>query len=363
MDLTNARSMEIFRKLGLAEGLRSRGMYSSPFESRKCSNAALLGVASHIPYTVLFSSGLSRDKPITQWSHPSVDEYRKGIRKQNDGTLPLEPYQRISQSIFEAWLKESCDANPLIDVRYGRKAEIVQSHGYDVKTIAANVDSGEKASFISKYAIGCDGASSKVRTGLGIPLDGGPTPGYVLLVHFKSTDLSRLQKQGQFWHIFFIRDGQMGGAMIAQDEIDTWTTHLFLPPEADHSSISSEDAVYTVLGGMGEKYEVKIDQVLVRSTYRPNIAVARSYSALNGRVFLAGDSAHQNIPTGGYGMNMGIADAYDLGWKVRDMLLAYNLLADPRPVGRSDQWPWQERVARFLRARAPSSRIYECRAL
>jgi 2-polyprenyl-6-methoxyphenol hydroxylase-like FAD-dependent oxidoreductase len=155
----------------------------------------------------------------------------------------------------------------------------------------------------------------------------------------------------------------MGGAMIAQDEIDTWTTHLFLPPEADHSSISSEDAVYTVLGGMGEKYEVKIDQVLVRSTYRPNIAVARSYSALNGRVFLAGDSAHQNIPTGGYGMNMGIADAYDLGWKVRDMPLAYNLLADPRPVGRSDQWPWQERVARFLRARAPSSRIYECRAL
>jgi FAD-dependent monooxygenase len=142
----------------------------------------------------------------------------------------------------------------------------------------------------------------------------------VLLVHFKSRDLSRLQKQGQFWHIFFIRDGQMTGAIIAQDEVETWTVHMFLPLEADISSVSSEEAVYTVLGGMGSKYNIAIDEILVRSTYRPNVAVARSYSALNRKVFLAGDSAHQNIPTGGYGMNMGIADAYDLGWKVRHYL-------------------------------------------
>ena len=217
------------------------------------------------------------------------------------------------------------------------KVELVQGHGDDVKTTAVNVDTGEKASFISKYAVGCDGGSSKVRTGLGIPLDGGPTPGYVLLVHFKSTDLTRLRKQGQFWHIFFIRDGQIGGAMIAQDEIDTWTTHLFLPLEADHSSMSSEEAVYTVLGGMGGKYNIKIDEVLVRSTFRSNVAVSRSYSALNGRVFLAGDSAHQNIPTGGYGMNMGVADAYNLGWKVCGMAHNVILVTNSRTVGRSDQ--------------------------
>jgi len=262
---------------------------------------------------------LSRDKSITQWLHPSVDEYRKAINKNNDGTLPLEPYQRISQSIFEAWLKESCESNPLIDLRYGWKVEFVESHYNDVKTTAVDVYGGKRVSFVSKYAAGCDGGSSKVRNSVGISLDGGPTPGYVLLVHFKSTDLSRLQKQGQFWHIFFIRDGQMGGAIIAQDEIDTWTVHLFFSLEADHSSMSSEDVIYTVLGGMGGKYEIKIDQILVRSTYRPIIAVARSYTALNGRLFLAGDAAHQNIPTGGYGMNMGIADAYDLGWKVRDI--------------------------------------------
>ncbi|CZR52473.1 related to phenol 2-monooxygenase [Phialocephala subalpina] len=342
MDLTNARSMEIFRKLGLAKGLRSRGMCNFHSKPNKNSNTTFIGVASHIPYTVLFSSGLSRDKPITQWLHPSVDEYRKNIIKQNDGTHPLEPYQRISQSIFEAWLKESCDSNPLIDVRYGWKVELVEGYGGDVKTTAVDVDSGKRASFVSKYAVGCDGGSSKVRAGLGIPLDGGPTPGYVLLVHFKSTDLSRLQKQGQFWHIFFIRNGQMGGAMIAQDEIDTWTVHLFLPLEADHLSMSSEDAVYTVLGGMGGEYEIKIDQVLVRSTYRPIIAVARSYSALNGRVFLAGDSAHQNIPTGGYGMNMGIADAYDLGWKLAAVINGYG------KKGLLDSYELERRPVAFM---------------
>lgn len=86
--------------------------------------------------------------------------------------------------------------------------------------------------------------------------------------------------------------------------------------DADESKIGTEEAVYRVLGGMYGPYEIKIDTILVRSTYRPSIAVARSYSSTEGRVFLAGDSAHQNIPTGGYGMNMGLGDAYDIGWKL-----------------------------------------------
>lgn len=74
--------------------------------------------------------------------------------------------------------------------------------------------------------------------------------------------------------------------------------------------------MYRVLGGMHGRYPVSIDQVLVRSTWRPVIAVTSNWSGPNYRVFLAGDAAHQNIPTGGYGMNMGIQDAFDLGWKL-----------------------------------------------
>jgi FAD-dependent monooxygenase len=117
---------------------------------------------------------LSREKAITSWQLPSVDDYRKKIREQNDGTLPLEPYQRISQAFFEAWLKGLSDENPLMDFRFGWKVESVVDDGDGVKTIAVNVDTGKRQSFRSSYVGACDGASSKVRTGLGIPLDGGP---------------------------------------------------------------------------------------------------------------------------------------------------------------------------------------------
>ena len=142
-------------------------------------------------------------------------------------------------------------------------------------------------------------------------------PTSVLLVHFKSKDLTRLHKQGQFWHIFFlVEPGIFGGAIIAQDEIDTWTVHQFLPLGTDTSTISPQDVVDTVLGGLNGKYPIKIDEVLVRSEWRPSIAVARTWASPEHRIFIAGDAAHQNIPTGGYGMNTGIGDAYDLGWKL-----------------------------------------------
>jgi FAD-dependent monooxygenase len=148
--------------------------------------------------------------------------------------------------------------------------------------------------------------------------------GCVLLVHFKSTDLARLHKQGRFWHIFLLGpSGGLGGAIIAQNEIDIWTTHLFLPLDVDTDAISSEEAVYRVLGGLHEPYPIKIDEVLVRSVWRPNIAIARQWASPYCRVLLAGDSVHQNIPTGGYGMNMGIGDAYDLGWKLAAVINGY----------------------------------------
>lgn len=121
-------------------------------------------------------------------------------------------------------------------------------------------------------------------------------------MHFKSEDLTRLHAQGRFWHIFFLGGEGLSSSIISQNEKDVWTTHLLLPMEEDCSAIGSEEAVYRALGGQHGPYKIKIDEILVRSTYRPNIAIARAYSGFDGHVFLAGDAAHQNIPTGGYGM-------------------------------------------------------------
>lgn len=156
MDLTNARSMELFRKLGLADELRKHG------------------VPAHIDQPVLISSGLSSDEAITKWDLPSVDKFRKQIRQNNDGSQPLEPWQRLSQSIFERWLKGLCEQDPLIELRYGWKVDSVEEHEDRVKTSVTNVDTGNSAVFLSGYVAGCDGASSRTRKSLGLPLDGGP---------------------------------------------------------------------------------------------------------------------------------------------------------------------------------------------
>ena len=160
-------------------------------------------------------------------------------------------------------------------------------------------------------------------------------PAMALLVHFKSRDLQRLHKQGHFWHIFFPHEkAGVGGAIIAQDEVDHFTTHMFIPLDAEHEKIDSRQAVYMVLGGLYGEYPIEIDEILVRSVWRPHIVVTQKWSSPNLRVFLAGDAAHQNIPTGGYGMNMGVADAFDLGWKLSAVIQGWGgkgLLASYEP--------------------------------
>ncbi|QYS95534.1 FAD_binding_3 domain-containing protein [Trichoderma simmonsii] len=320
MDLTNSRSMEIFRSLGMAEELRK------------------LAVPAKFPFTCLFSTGLNDEKAASSWDLPSAEKLNEQIQTQNDGSLPLEPWMRISQVIFESWLKDVCVEDPLVDIRSGWKATSAKENDDGVEVTAIDAKTGEETTFHSRYAVGCDGANSVVRESLGIKLDGGPLPGRALLVHFKSRDLTRLQKQGQFWHIFFPKTveegGSMKGAIIAQDEIDTWTIHRFLSADFDDSQLSSEDAVYSTLGGAGEPFPIKIDEVLVRSTWNPSVAIAQGFMGPRQRIFLAGDACHQMPPTGGYGMNTGIAEAYDLGWK---LAAAVNGWAGPQLLATYEQ--------------------------
>ncbi|EXL69778.1 hypothetical protein FOPG_14307 [Fusarium oxysporum f. sp. conglutinans race 2 54008] len=303
MDLTNVRSMELLRKLGIADDLRK------------------YGVPGDIDQNVLVSSGLGSDAAMTQWELPGANALRQRIKERNDGSQPLEPWQRLSQVIFERRLRAMCEDDPLIQLHYSHKIESVELQPAGVKTRIIDSETGISTVWESDYVAGCDGASSRVRKSLSFPLDGGPIPSCALLVHFKSRDLSRLHKQGRFWHILLVGEsGGFEGVAIAQDEIDTWTTHLFMPLDANPDALESYEAVYKVLGGLYGPYEIKIDEVLVRSVWRPNIAVARTWSSPCQRVFLAGDAAHQNIPTGGYGMNMGIGDAFDLGWKLTSVI-------------------------------------------
>jgi FAD-dependent monooxygenase len=113
--------------------------------------------------------------PLSKWGLASVEQYRALINATTDGSQPQEPYQRISQAVFEAGLRERCEKNPYIDLRFGWKAESVTESDEYAQANVTHLKAGQKHVFLAKYIIACDGASSRVRRDLGIPLDGGPT--------------------------------------------------------------------------------------------------------------------------------------------------------------------------------------------
>ena len=120
------------------------------------------------------SKTLHDDNPITEWALPSVDDYREKIIASNDGTLPLEPYQRLSQAVFEAWLKKVCERDPLIDIRFETKVETAEEREDCVITTVTDLRNNQQSQISSKLLAACDGASSKIRRALGVNLDGGP---------------------------------------------------------------------------------------------------------------------------------------------------------------------------------------------
>lgn len=318
MDITNARTMELLARLGLDEPLRQVGV---PAEHR---------------FDVVFATGMGPEgTEVSRWSLPSVDEARRIIAWVNDGSMPSQPAQRCAQSLFERLVRDRCAADPLVDLREGWRCEGVQSTvdgaatGDAVVATFHDLGTGRTEEVRARWVLACDGAGSVVRTSLDIGLEGVEGVAALALVHLRSTDVERLRRYGRFWHVYL----SSGAVIIAQDEVDTYTIHLPVPPDF---TWDGQDPVALVRDALGAPIE--IDEVLLTSVWRPSLLVAERYRA--GRVLLVGDAAHQFIPTGGYGMNTGVGDAVDAGWKVAavergwggDRLVdSYDL--ERRPVG------------------------------
>lgn len=291
MDITNSRSMELFRRFGLADALRRAA------------------VAEDHPFDVSWITSLAGYE-LHRFRYMSPSEFRKQIRVKNDGTQPLEPPMRVSQVEIEPVLKTSIDARPEVDVRFGVAFESFEAMDDRVVTVLREQGSGAQEQVSCQYLIGCDGGSSRVRAGLGIQLEGQSRVGELYMIHFRSTERDLLQRWGVAWHY-----QSPLGTMIAQNDDDIWTVHVPVLPSQDSTKLDPR-AFVEAYAGRSFPFEI-----LVANAWTPHLLVAESYG--KGRVLLAGDSAHQFIPTGGYGMNSGVGDAVDLGWKLAAKLQGF----------------------------------------
>jgi len=285
MERCNARTMEIFRRLGLAEKIRAAGL------------------PSDVPMDVFIILAMN-EPPLLRQHYPSVDQARAAIKLCNDGTQPLEPYQLISQYTLEPLLKSAAEALPGVTLRYG--CEFL-SFEQDAGGVAVQVknERGAIETLRATYLVGCDGGASSVRKQLDIKLRG---EGNLLELRqalyrcdelFDKIPIGDGPGRGRHYHVADDR----ATFLIMQDSTRHWTLHAVVDRDEDMKTMFERTVAVPV------RYEM-----LACNPWRMNLLLADSYGG--GRVFLAGDAVHLVVPTGGLGMNTGVGDAVDLSWKL-----------------------------------------------
>ncbi len=172
-----------------------------------------------------------------------------------------------------------------------------------------DLSSGRTEDLTGAYLVGCDGAGGLVRPALGIELDGLGVVARSVNIFFRAPDLMSIHDKG--WAVFyrFIDDIGCWAELIAIDGVELWRLTVF------HALAADMDEAAYLRKAVGRDIDCEIIDV---STWERRDFVAREYAS--GRVFIAGDAAHQNSPTGGLGMHTGIAEAGNLAWKLAAVL-------------------------------------------
>lgn len=303
--------MEIFRRLGISGRLRDAGL---PVEA---------------PLDVLICAG-SLAQPLVRHRYPQVAEVLAAGFEVNDGTMPLEPHVILSQYTLEPLLREVAEATPGVTVRFG--AELID-FGLVGAGVTAMVATGSRLrTFRARYLVGCDGASSTVRSTLGIPLRGEiRQPVRQALIY--CPDLYERLPAGRAIQYEVV--GELPCAVIAQDD----TQHFVLQAPEGSPPMA---ALFEAVAGQLEPPSYKI---LHEGEWAQNLLLAerygdgQGYGAGGDRVFLAGDAAHPAGTVGGLGLSVAVGDAIDLAWKLAGTLhgwagpaLLRSYEAERRPV-------------------------------
>ncbi|MGW4753125.1 FAD-dependent monooxygenase [Streptomyces chartreusis] len=213
--------------------------------------------------------------------------------------------------------------------------------------------SGAEQEVRSRFLIGCDGAHSTVRKGLGLAFEGGAFPEEYMLADVE-VDWSLPQGYGvRATH--HDEDGRIDDLLVCipLPGDRRYRMSMLVPTELSASGQGgAQDSVAHGLEGGRAPELGHIQAVLDRLSPEPTTASAMRWSSVFrishrlvdrysvGRVFVAGDAAHIHPPTGAQGMNTGIQDSYNLAWKLALALeggahprLLDSYDAERRPVG------------------------------
>jgi len=279
----HARTMEIFREWGVVESVK----------------ALTAGMPDEV--TIAWMTRLNGIE-IGQLVLGETEELARVFDRQSP-----ERMSTVGQHMFEPVLAEV--AGDLASVTIELGCEVVELTAGDDSVTATYTDqTGARHSVVAQYVIGADGIRSVVRRALGIGEHGEASLGTAINVQFVA-DLDPIL-DGRRFPIIWTVNGDTQGAFI-RDSPTRWRYNFEIPPGADVDAVTQERCEREVAAAIGAVVPFTIHHIW---SWGHDQAVTDRWR--EGRVFLAGDSAHHFPPHGGFGMNSGIQDAHNLVWKL-----------------------------------------------
>ena len=284
-----ARTMEIFRRLGLAEKVRKAGLpadYPHDISYRTSFTGAEL---TRIKIPCRRDRFTAKDGPDCNWPTP-------------------EPPHRINQIFLEPILFEHAAAQPRIRIINRTAAEDVTVEDTSASVTLRDLDTGAIRRIDCRFLVGCDGARSVVRKAIGAELSGDAVIQQVQSTFIRAPGLIDRQQHVSAWGTGAINP-RRSGMVYAIDGSERWLVHNYMKPgETDFDAVDRDASIRTILGvGADFNYEI-----ISKEDWFGRRLIANKFRA--GSAFIAGDAAHIWVPYAGYGMNAGIADAMNLSW-------------------------------------------------
>jgi 2-polyprenyl-6-methoxyphenol hydroxylase-like FAD-dependent oxidoreductase len=303
----NSRSMEFMRRWGIADAVHAAG------------------TPDDFPHTALYCTSFTGYE-IARIERPSHGG-REPIKQS-----PERP-QRCNQLFLDPILTKLARSFDHVKLRHRCRLEGVKEAADHVIATVYDGANDERMQIAATYLIDCSGGRSVIRPALGIEMSGSPYVGYFVSIFVRVPELWNHHAMGKAALVTFVDAKGLWRNLISLDGRELYRLGLTGKQYYDAPDQVDAEGFFREAVGKDVPHEI----LSVRRWMARNV-VADRYR--HGRIFLAGDAAHLNHPAAGLGLNTGLGDAVDLGWKLAAMLAGWGgerLLdsyePERRPVG------------------------------
>jgi 2-polyprenyl-6-methoxyphenol hydroxylase-like FAD-dependent oxidoreductase len=218
---------------------------------------------------------------------------------------------RLPQYLSEKVLRERMRQLPAVESRLGWQATRITQDEKGATVTVREESSGREEVLEAQYVVGCDGSHSSVREQIGIERSGADYDQVMVLAVLRSKELHRGLERFPGRSTYRAMDPALRGYWMFFGRIDVGEGWFFHAPVPKDTTKTNYDFKGLVQRAAGFEFAAEFDHV---GFWDMRVAVAERYQV--GRVFIAGDAAHSHPPYGGFGLNNGLEDAVNLGWKL-----------------------------------------------